>query len=229
MLHGALGASPVFDSLIPHLEEYYELIIPDLRWHGQRTEASDFEMIDLVHDLEQILQSIGEAVYVFGYSMGGYTALVLALQSPDLFKGIMCLGTKLSWEPEQANVEVKQLNPEKIAEKVPHFADHLAALHGTGWKQLCRQTAQMMIGLGKKPLLSPEKAKTIDIPVRITLGDRDHMVSIEESHAFYKSLPNGTFQVFPDCRHPLEKTDHAYLAASIHYFTKTTYQYYKPK
>ncbi|MBK6838777.1 MAG: alpha/beta fold hydrolase [Bacteroidetes bacterium] len=40
---------------------------------------------------------------VFGYSMGGYIALHLALRHPEQFKGIITFGTKLDWSPEVAS------------------------------------------------------------------------------------------------------------------------------
>jgi hypothetical protein len=41
--------------------------------------------------------------------------------------------------------------------------------------------------------------------VRIGVGDRDRMVSLEEWVEAYRSLPRGELQIFPKTPHPLEK------------------------
>ena len=217
LLHGALGSSKSFDALIPHLSQGFNLIIPDLKWHGSRSSsASGFKMQDLVDDFEEFLnQNAIQSAYVFGFSMGGYVALSLAQKKPNYFNSIMTLGTKLDWNPQQAEKESKMLNPEKIKEKVPQFAKHLGALHGENWMHLCVQTAEMMINLGANPLLSTDTISTIDLEIRLCLGDKDNMVSLEETLAFYKALSNGQLQVFPNCQHPIEKVDSDFLAHSI--------------
>src|SRR5205085_5867515 len=66
-----------------------------------------------------------ERADVFGYSMGGYVALALALSHPERMGRVMTLGTKFEWTPEIAKKEVARLNPERMRAKVPHFAAQL--------------------------------------------------------------------------------------------------------
>jgi len=220
LLHGALGSSKSFDALIPHLPKDYNLIVPDLNWHGSRAKAdASFTMHDLANDLEMIFEKHKtESVNVFGFSMGGYVALTLAQKKPKYFNSIMTLGTKLDWNPQQAEKESKMLNPEKIQEKVPQFAKQLEALHGKSWNHLCVQTAEMMIDLGINPILTIENGSTINLPVRLGLGDKDNMVSLEETVAFYKALSDGQLQVFPNCQHPIDKLKVNQIAAAIKEF-----------
>jgi pimeloyl-ACP methyl ester carboxylesterase len=220
LLHGALGSAQSFEKLKPLLSKDFNLIIPDLKWHGSRsTSDTGFNMQDLVEDFKDILQKENiHSASVFGFSMGGYIALALALEKPDFFKKIMTLGTKLDWKPEQAEKETKMLNPDKIQEKVPQFAKHLKNIHGENWTDLCKQTANMMLDLGQNPILTTGNIGTIDLTIRLGLGDQDHMVSFEETIAFYKSLSKGEFQVFPNCPHPIEKVDADILASSIREF-----------
>lgn len=220
LLHGALGSSQSFENLKPLLAKDFNLIIPDLNWHGSRSNSdSGFSMQDLVDDLEELIHNEDiKSASVFGFSMGGYVALSLALKKPEYFQKIMTLGTKLDWKPEQAEKETKMLNPEKIQEKVPQFAQHLNNLHGENWINLCRQTANMMLDLGQNPILTTENIGAIDLPIRLGLGDQDHMVSFEETIAFFKSLSKGEFQVFPNCPHPIEKVETVMLASAIQRF-----------
>jgi len=222
LLHGALGSSQSFDALLPYLSDDFNVFVPDIKWHGDRSEAgSVFKMQDLADDLEDIFENEQvQFTNVFGFSMGGYIALTLALKKPQYFRKVMTLGTKLDWKVEQAEKETKMLNPDKIQEKVPQFAQHLQSLHGENWSNLCRQTAGMMLDLGQQPILTSDNISTLEFPIRIGLGDKDNMVSFDETVAFYKALSQGEMQVFPNCLHPIEKVNAETLARAIMDFAK---------
>ena len=96
------------------------------------------------------------------------------------------------------------LNPDVIAEKVPKYAELLESQHGSKWKQLLPAIAEMMISLGKNPPLK-DNLSTIDIPVQVMVGDKDNMVTLEESIHVYRSLPNAKLAVLPNTKHPMDK------------------------
>lgn len=62
----------------------------------------------------------------------------------------------------------------------------------------------MMVSLGKNPSLK-NNLSTITIPVQIMVGDKDNMVTLEESMEVYRSLPNSKLAVLPDTKHPMDK------------------------
>jgi pimeloyl-ACP methyl ester carboxylesterase len=145
---------------------------------------------------------------VFGYSMGGYVALRLAYKFPDLLGDIITLGTKFDWTPEGANKEATMLDPNKIEEKVPAFAALLKKLHAPNdWKVLLAETAGMMRTLGKEPLLTKKEFTAIKNKVTVCLGDKDNMVTREESEQTAKALPNGKFVLLENTPHSIEKLD----------------------
>ena len=97
------------------------------------------------------------------------------------------------------------LDPEAILLKVPKYAEQLENQHGATWKQLLPAIAEMMISLGKNPPLNENSLWAITIPVQIMTGDKDNMVSIEESIGAYRSIPNAKLAILPDTKHPMEK------------------------
>ncbi|MEO1808246.1 MAG: alpha/beta hydrolase, partial [Bacteroidota bacterium] len=160
-------------------------------------------------------------VHIFGYSMGGYVALTSALQRPDLFDQIVTLGTKFEWSPAIAHQETRKLNPEKIQEKVPAFAEILANRHGElNWQNIVNYTANLMTDLGRNPILSADTLSQIKIPVHIMLGDQDPMVTQEESQWVAQHLPQGEFHLLSDTPHPLEKVDPSKLFTILQRFFK---------
>jgi pimeloyl-ACP methyl ester carboxylesterase len=152
--------------------------------------------------------------------MGGYVALKLATEHPQALGKIMTLATKFYWDPETAAREIKMLNPEKIEEKLPAFAQVLEARHQSiGWKKVLAKTAEMMIAMGNtNPLQKPDFEK-ISNPVRISIGDRDQMVTLEETIHVFRQIQNASFQIFPETPHPIEKMDLNQLVTALCQFT----------
>ncbi len=128
----------------------------------------------------------------------------------------MTLGTKIDWNPETSAKEVKMLDPVKIAEKVPKFAEVLKARHGQdAWEQVLTKTAEMMVNLGNQPELPYAEFANIKHRVRLCVGDHDPMVSVEETTKAYRLLPEGELQTLPGTGHPLEKVPAEKLASEI--------------
>ncbi|HEV8538157.1 MAG TPA: alpha/beta fold hydrolase [Bacteroidota bacterium] len=155
LLHGALGASAQFEPLLPHLSPYYTLHTFDFEGHGRTPSRNRSFRIE--HFAENILEYLDEHAlpqsHIFGYSMGGYAALYLALIRPGRVKHIATLGT-------------------------------------------------------------------INHRVRVCIGDRDTMVSIEETAEVYRTLVNGEMMIFPHTPHPFERAPQKALAESFLEFFK---------
>jgi pimeloyl-ACP methyl ester carboxylesterase len=210
LLHGALGAMDQFQPWLPLLQEHFRVHAFDFEGHGSKPfEDRPFSIAHFAENLESYIEAHGLLqVNVFGYSMGGYVALYLARRKPELFGRIFTFASKLDWNPAGAAREVKMLDVPTILEKVPKFAQMLTARHhGNDWQQHLAHTAEMMIALGEKPALSSEDFAAIQVPVRIGLGDRDTMVTLEETIAAYRLLPQGQLFVMPATPHPIEKID----------------------
>lgn len=220
LLHGALGCASQFEMLKNSLSDTFECETFDFTGHGKNSAGNAFRMGDLSEQLKTlILQKQLDHPFVFGYSMGGYAALVLELRQPGSLGALLTLGTKFRWNEEESIKESKMLNPEKIKEKVPAFAARLAALHGDlQWEQMLKETAEMMLDLGRNPLLDDGSLGQLHIPVCIGRGEQDHMVSQEESEMAAQALPRGVYREFSGMEHPIEKVDVARLSNEIRSF-----------
>ena len=76
----------------------------------------------------------------------------------------------------------------------------------------------MMIALGNNNPLKPADYGAIKTPVLVMLGDRDKMVSLDETLEVYKALPGGSLCILPGSQHPVEQVDINLLAFTIHHF-----------
>ncbi len=159
-----------------------------------------------------------EGINVFGYSMGGYIALWLATYEPNLVKSVFTLGTKLKWSEEEAQKEIKLLVADKIENKIPGFALQLFERHKPDdWKKTVSQTALLIENLGKHHL-SQNDFTSLKAHVKLTIGDKDSMVTTDETHQTHQLIPNSQFKILPDTIHPFEKVNTFMLAEEIKLF-----------
>jgi pimeloyl-ACP methyl ester carboxylesterase len=163
-------------------------------------------------------QNIEEA-NIFGYSMGGYAGMYISKHNPEKINKLITLATKFYWDETIALKEVKMLDAAAIELKVPAFAQQLKKRHAPAdWKLLLQKTAEMMLDLGKSNTLKQEDYSDIKRSSLLMLGDRDKMVTLDETAAVYKSLSNAEMCVLPNTPHPLEQVDVESLAFMIKRF-----------
>jgi len=223
LLHGAIGAKDQLQPLADLLNNDFNVHTFNFSGHGGKLFTEEpFSIKAFAAELEEILltQQIQHAS-VFGYSMGGYVALYLAKQQPQLFTEIVTLATKFQWDETIAAKEVAMLNAERILEKVPAFAEQLKQRHAPNdWTLVLVKTKDMLLQMGKEnPLLLSDYA-TINQPVLLLLGDDDKMVTREETEAVQNALPNSRFQLLEQTAHPIEKVNITVLAEIIREFCK---------
>jgi pimeloyl-ACP methyl ester carboxylesterase len=215
ILHGAIGGSSQLKAVAAALSEKYDVHLLDFPGHGGTPLPDQPFSIALFADAARtyIQQNNLQQLTIFGYSMGGYVAMYLAKDHPHLMERIITLGTKFHWDEATAAKEVKMLNADTIATKVPAFAEALAALHAPNdWKVILQRSADMLLEMGLNNPLKPDDYKTIHIPSLIMLGDRDKMVTLEETVAVYKNLPDAKMAVLPGTAHGIEQVNAALVA-----------------
>lgn len=207
LLHGALGHQNIFKPYEKELSKHFNIHTLLFSGHGGTyLPDNGISIKQYTEELRDYIQKENlKEVHIFGHSMGGYVALCGALQYPENIHSVMTLGTKFDWTEEQALKESKMLDPEAIISKVPKYAEQLENQHGPHWKQLLPAVTKMMVSLGKNPPLNESSLWAITIPVQIMTGDKDQMVSIEESVGVYRSIPNAKLAILPDTKHPMEK------------------------
>ena len=206
LLHGALGSKKQFSTLKERLNESFEVYAINFEGHGGTTSQNEFSIQLFTKNVLDYLQSNSiDATTIFGYSMGGYVALATALKNPEKVKKIVTLGTKFQWDLESAAKETKMLNPIKIEEKVPAFAEKLKLEHHPqDWKEVMHKTAQMMIHMAEGAKLSDSDFKKINQSVVIGIGSLDHMVSYEESKYVSELIPNSELIHLEGVKHPID-------------------------
>ena len=219
LLHGALGGSDQLQPLAAALETRFRVHLLDFEGHAAAPDhRRPFRVDHFVENVLELLDDRGiKKVHLFGYSMGGYVALCLALNHPTRVRAIATLGTKFRWNPEVAARQAARLDPTVIRIKVPQFADVLSARHerAGGWEVVLARTAGFLRGLGNNPVLTDETLSHINHPVRVIVGDRDNTVSIDECTSVVSAIGAGSLTVLNDTPHPIEQVPVDTLAAVL--------------
>ena len=222
LIHGALGA---IESLEPLATSLNEARAAGLRWHcleleGHGSTPSDapYATTRFASNVRAFMAAKGIArASIFGHSMGGYVALFLAAESPELVASVATLGTKLAWTPDVAKTETSRLHAPTIRAKVPQFADLLEKRHlgAGGWERTVERTSLYLTALGGTPEIGAEQLAEIEQPVRFIVGDRDNLVTVDETCEGARAVPNGEFAVLPNTPHPFEQIRLRLLAAHL--------------
>lgn len=217
LLPGLLGAiSSQWRPFIDPLATSYRVVLMDLRGHG-RSENSQMHLEPqrLVQDMSGLLDFLEiETVHVAGYSLGGYLGLMLSLSQPKRVQTLMMHATKFYWTGDAVEKMHQQLDPEKLAEAAPAYADQLAREHGSRWRPLARQAADL-VGLLAEEGVTDQMARRVQIPVLVSVGDRDELVPLPEAARLSRILPGGALLVLPRARHPLKSVPAALMLSAM--------------
>lgn len=215
LIHGALGNGEEFQQLLPNLEKQFHVHVYEIPGHGSKSsELSAFDLATITLDLKDYLSETGKS-YIFGFSLGGYLAINLSVLHPENILGIVTLGTKFDWSPDIAQGEIKSLDSSFLREKAPPFYEYLNQLHGAHLDRLLAATSQFMTQLGANPALNRSFVREINIPIHITRGGKDKMVSKEESLEISNAIVNASYFEIPSFIHPLGFLKPKHLAQHI--------------
>jgi pimeloyl-ACP methyl ester carboxylesterase len=226
LLHGAIGSKEQLFPLAEVLKQYYTVHALNFTGHGgENIPAEPFSIELFTKDVLRYMQQHNiDLASIFGYSMGGYVAMYLAKNYPEKISRVITLATKFYWDEAVATNEVKMLNAEIIEQKLPAFAKQLKQRHAPiDWKLVLQKVAGMLIDLGINNTLQEEDYFSVTTPSLLLLGDRDKMVTLDETVTVYKKLPNAQLGVLPKIPHPIEQVNIDMLSYMVHQFLKQTF------
>ncbi len=100
LLHGGSSRWQTFDSIIPELSKVYRVYAVDLRGHGKSGRTTgQYKIQDYVPDIKEFIEKlIQKPVILFGHSLGGMIAVLLAAYHPELVKAVIIGDSPISLE-----------------------------------------------------------------------------------------------------------------------------------
>ncbi len=181
LLHGAYMSTGAFGPLLPGLAATRQLIVPDPQAHGRTADADrPITYEGLADDSAALLGHLGVAqADVVGYSMGGATALQMAVRHPQVVRKLVSISASHTSDGAQPDLlaMVPSISPEMFAgspletgykeiaprpEDFPTLVHKLKTLDMTpfSWPatDLQRVTAPTMIIIGDADAIQAEHA-----------------------------------------------------------------------
>ena len=106
LLHGFLETSAMWKDLEPEFARTHQVVCIDLLGHGQT------DSLGYAHTMEDMAKAVFAVLRhlkiknakVIGHSMGGYVALALAEQQPQLFEGLCLMNSTFEADSEERKV-----------------------------------------------------------------------------------------------------------------------------
>lgn len=117
ILHGYFGMGDNWKSHANKLAENYEVHLVDQRNHGRSFHSDDFSYELMVQDLKHYFETknIDKAI-VLGHSMGGKTAMLFAVQYPELVEKLIVADIAPKYYPPHHHTIIDALNSVRFGE-----------------------------------------------------------------------------------------------------------------
>jgi pimeloyl-ACP methyl ester carboxylesterase len=206
LLHGGLTDARFFSRNVPALAERFRVYTPDARGHGHTPDRPGPITAELLaQDAAAFLDSVvGGPAHLAGHSMGGCTALDIALRRPDLVRRLILISASI--RPPQ---------PRDPASPWPGLAD-LVRFLGPGYGEVSPDgEAHFPVVAGKivtmltaAPALARADLGGVRSRTLLMAGDED-AVSLDDTVTLYNGIPDTELAIVPGTSHFLlrEKPD----------------------
>ena len=193
LLHGGVGATEMFNEIMPVLAQNRQVIALDLQAHGRTADIDrplTFEA--MADDVAGLIHYLGIAkADVMGYSLGGGVALRTAVQHPDLVRKLVLVSIAFrrdGWYPEIQD-GMSKMGPEAAEpmKQTPMYQLYArVAPRPADWPVLLTKLGELL----RKDYDWSKDAAAIQAPTLLVFGDAD---AVRPAHAvqFFELLGGG--------------------------------------
>jgi esterase len=219
ILHGLLGSRENWHSVSLRLATSFEVYALDLRNHGDSPHANGMEYRELAADVAEFIGSVlPRAPHVLGHSMGGKTAMQLALAAPGDVRSIIAVDiSPRSYAPQHRELldallrldlsafKSRKEIEDALAPGVPDLATRRFLLKnatlspggGFHWKNGLEQTAA-----GYASLLAPIDAGSAYVgPALFVRGELSDYVTEADQSEICRLFPLAQIRTVPQAGH----------------------------
>lgn len=209
LMHGFMGSSKGFASLISRLKPIWNPVSIDLAGHGCSDMPAEFDRFKTesqIRDLTSILNRLQlDNLWLYGYSMGGRLAQNLYIASPGRFAGLILESTHCGISDESERQQRQIIDEERanaIESDFDAFVDKWSMLplfkspsgaRDFDYKTVIKQQNPALMaaslrgfGAGKAPFLC-DRLATADKPIALIAGDADkkYVDKMREMHHLF--------------------------------------------
>jgi pimeloyl-ACP methyl ester carboxylesterase len=235
MLHGITDSWHSFDVLLPFIGPEWQVVVPSQRGHGGSDKpAQGYRTSDFVADLEALIETLElPPVLVVGHSMGSTHALRLAIDRPDLVRGVVGLGTFASYadKADLLQFDTEVIRP--LVDPVPHALAHdfqastlarptapglLERMTGESLKVPAHVWRDAFAGLFEDDF--SDRLHRVGVPALLLAGGADAMVPASDLERLRAALPDAQGETWAGAGHALHWEEPARCAARVLEFAR---------
>jgi esterase len=221
ILHGLFGLSDNWVTFGRQMAKDFDVIIPDLRNHGQSPHSDQFNYPVLVDDLHTLISNEGlSGIHLIGHSLGGKIAMLFALKYPEMVNKLVIVDITLRRYPP--NMEHKALLnamlsvdlsvahsrsdiDRQLISNVPSLRLRQFLLKNIYWKD--KETLGWRLNLNVLATTLPSVLEAVSSdtvfmkPVLLVRGEKSTYVSDEDITAFKKIFPRTLVKTLENASH----------------------------
>lgn len=200
-LHGWLNDAAVWAGVMDNLAVDHRCLALDLRGHGrsEAAPAGEYDRDRVLGDIRVALHNVDNAIVV-GHSLGGYLALALAIESPELVSGLGLVaagpGFRNPESREKWNESVKSMAADR---DIP-----------PGQEQISMHVDSMVM----------DRLGEIETPAVVVVGERDKRF-LTSADVFARHLNVISQTVVPDAGHMVHAKQPEAVATALRALTAT--------
>ncbi len=179
----------------------------------------EMNLTDYGEFIYQLLQDLGIHKGIFvGLSMGGYVALSLYRNHPNIFAGLMLANTKASADTAEGKQKRMTMvdSLKKSLDLSPVIDTHIEKFFTEETRQnnknLVNQVEHLMQDSTVAGVIQAQKAMAeradsnellpqMDFPVTVVSGDSDELISVSLAEEMANKIPNAKLEIIPGAAH----------------------------
>jgi pimeloyl-ACP methyl ester carboxylesterase len=206
LLHGGVMTIELtYASLLPALTRRHRVISVDFQAHGRTADIDrDLTYANLASDVVGLLDHLGiERAHVIGHSMGGGTALELAVSHPERVLSVVPMSASV--RPEGMHPDLADPSTYETSTRMPtqqDFADMAAAYaavapHPERFDELPKRSMTSLNGWSG---WTDEQLAGITAPMLVVIGDHDFTTSAHGA-VMQELMPGSQLAILPGTTH----------------------------
>jgi pimeloyl-ACP methyl ester carboxylesterase len=228
LVHGSGCSADSWRYQVEGLSREYEVVAPDLPGRGGSDPAGEPSIEGYAATVSAVVQRSGKRkVFLVGHSMGGAVAIKVALDHPEMLKGLILVGSS-------AYLETLALTPDILLWAVavmPHkfkgmffsnqVTDEALAIARGDVRRCSLETVLGDFAACRRYDFRGD-LKELDLPTLILCGNEDLITPVHHSKRLQREMPGSTLEVIDKAGHMVTLEAPHRVNAAIRKFVRAT-------
>ncbi|MBK8229830.1 MAG: alpha/beta fold hydrolase [Candidatus Eisenbacteria bacterium] len=205
LLHSGGMTRREWDPYLPGLGRDLRLVVPTALGHGSSPFAERFAIRAMGEAVLRLLDHLAiPRAHLLGSSMGGATALWIALHHPERVEKLIVFRSSYRSSPSTRDAVAKMAEPETWQRwGLESFVrrEHQPQGGPDAWREVTRKVVAMLHGPESDRNHTLEELARMPQPTLLIAGDRDPVVPLEEVVAMYRTIQSAALWIAPNATH----------------------------